>query len=305
MTTHTSGLRTHARWRLPIAAASILALSAVACAKRDVVVEIAPATEKFARARSCAVSFSSDAGGQDASEASTFVPWFEERLREVRFCDPVVAPSGQAVGAAPELTLRLEATRDTEQIDLRVEISDPRTSASYGELEAFGAMPRTQGDGAALPRRQTALRSAADQVIDLLREQRRASASQGRPAPARATQATLRLGDAPFAGGVVCATECRPPSSSISTHAELHRVAGAMDPTMKALRECLDRVGAQLIVPAVLLRFAPDGELQHVRIDVGGYEQLGCIQEIRTRPPRGVSTTRASELRCEYHCFAS
>ena len=74
---------------------------------------------------------------------------------------------------------------------------------------------------------------------------------------------------------------------------------------MKDLRECLDRVGAQLVVPAVLLRFSPDGQLRHMRVDVGGFEQMECIQQIRARMPRKVTTSRASLLRCEYRCTTS
>ena len=74
---------------------------------------------------------------------------------------------------------------------------------------------------------------------------------------------------------------------------------------MKELRSCLDSVGAQLVEPAVLLRFSPDGRLRHMRVDVGGFEHLGCIENIKSRPPRGVYTTRATMLRCEYRCTVS
>ena len=103
----------------------------------------------------------------------------------------------------------------------------------------------------------------------------------------------------------MCATECHPPASSTSSHDEQYRVAAGMNPTMKELRDCLDRVGAQLVDPAVLLRFSPDGQLRHMRVDVGGYEQNECIQQIRSRPPRSVWTSRASLLRCEYRCTVS
>lgn len=91
----------------------------------------------------------------------------------------------------------------------------------------------------------------------------------------------------------------------MSSHDEQYRVAAGINATMKELRGCLDRVGAQLIEPAVLLRFAPDGQLRHVRVDVGGYEGLECIRQIRTRIPHTVWTSRASLLRCEYRCTVS
>jgi hypothetical protein len=88
--------------------------------------------------------------------------------------------------------------------------------------------------------------------------------------------------------------------------ASLRRVAlrGAADRILDVLKDN-DRVGAQLIEPAVLLRFAPDGQLRHMRVDVGGLEQLECVREIRAPIPRSVSTTRASLLRCEYRCTVS
>jgi hypothetical protein len=103
----------------------------------------------------------------------------------------------------------------------------------------------------------------------------------------------------------VCTTQCSPPASTSSSHEEQYRVSAGVNPTMKELRECLDRVGAQLVVPAVLLRFGPEGQLRHMRVDVGGYEQLECIREVRARLPRSVWTTRASLLRCEYRCTVS
>jgi hypothetical protein len=216
----------------------------------------------------------------------------------------VFEPLARDEGAEAEVTLRLEASQGTGDVTLRMLAIDTRTKASLGELEAVAILDATADAGdPSESRRLAALRSAANRILDVLKEKRRAAVSHARRAP---IVAPPPLPDGPpVAGTAVCVTECHPPSSSSSSHDEQYRVASGMNGTMKELRQCLDRVGAQLVVPAVLLRFAPDGQLRHVRVDVGGYEQLGCIQQVRTNAPKGVWTTRASLLRCEYRCTVS
>lgn len=291
------------RYVTPVVLVALGLLSAsTACVKRETAVETQPVTDKLSAYWTCAVTFSSDGSGIDANEAFTFVPWFEGRMRE----RGVFEPLGRDEGAEAEVVFRLGASQLGNEVVVHAAILDARTKADLGELDAvavIGANGDAGSDPAESPR-FVALRSAASQILEVLREKRRTSMSEVRRAPP--PPAPPRLPDGPpVAGSAVCTTECHPPASSSSSHDEQYRVAAGIGPTMKELRGCLDRVGAQLVEPAVLLRFAPDGQVRHMRVDVGGYEHLECIQQIRSRPARGVWTSRASLLRCEYRCTVS
>ncbi len=279
---------------------AFLAGSASGCVKRDVAVETSPITDNLSAYWTCAVGYVSDARGEDANEGFTFVPWFEGRVRERGVFDPLARDEGHEA----EVTLRLDASHSEDRVTLRLSVSDTRTHAALGELEAVAILDANADAGdASESRRVLALRAAADRILDTLQERRRASMAKARHAPPATPQP---LPDSPPVGpGAVCSTQCTVPKATSSSHDEQYRVAAGVNATMKELRECLDRVGAQLVVPAVLLRFSPDGQLRHMRVDVGGFEQLECIQQIRSRLPRKVTTSRASLLRCEYRCTTS
>jgi hypothetical protein len=272
-----------------------------ACVKRGEGVEVArPLSANLASYWTCAVTFASDGRGEDANEAFTFVPWFESRVRE----RAVFEPLGKDELAEAEVTLRLTASHSSDdRVSLHVVVFDTKTREPLGELDALGvAEPSAVAADPSEPQHLIALRNAADRILEALKARRGASASHAkRPAPPPVAEPD----PGPVAGSAVCMTECHPPSSSASSHAEEYRVSGGINATMKELRDCLDRVGAQLVVPAVLLRFSPDGRLRHMRVDVGGYENLECIQAVRARPSRGLWTSRASLLRCEYRCTTS
>jgi hypothetical protein len=67
------------------------------------------------------------------------------------------------------------------------------------------------------------------------------------------------------------------------------------------VRVCLDRVNAQQIRPAVIVRFEASGQLSGVKIDAGGYDDLTCVQDARSHPPQ-LTVSRAASVRCEYRC---
>jgi hypothetical protein len=280
---------------LAIAVLALVLLAA--CVKRDTAVENQPLTDNLGAYWTCAVAFTSDGRGEDANEAFTFVPWFEGRVRE----RGVFEPLGRDESAEAEVTLRLEATTGNDRVTLRLLVVDTRTKASLGDLEAMVSLDAaTDAGDLTESKRLVAFRSAADHILEVLKEKRRTSSKARRPAPPPA-----EVEQAPVGGSAVCTTQCHPPAASVSSHDEQYRVASGMNATMKELRDCLDRVGAQLVDPAVLLRFSPDGQLRHMRLDVGGYEQNECVRAVRTRAPRGVWTSRASLLRCEYRCTTS
>ena len=288
------------RWSvrgLGLLALVILAL-ATACVKRDTTVENRPLADNLAAYWTCTVAFTSDGRGADANEAFTFVPWFEGRVRE----RGVFEPLGRDEGAESEVTLRLEATTGNERVTLRLQLVDTRTKEPLGEVEALASLANDVDAGdASESKRVIALRDAADRILELLKEKRKASSGKAR----HLTPPVAEIDPGPVGGSAVCITQCYPPASAVSNHDEQHRVSSGMNATMKELRSCLDRIGGQLVEPALLLRFSPDGQLRHMRVDVGGYEQNECIRGVRARMPRGVSATRASLLRCEYRCTTS
>lgn len=278
--------------------AVVVIVASGACVRRDTVVENQPLANNLAAYWTCSVSFTSDGRGEDANEAFTFIPWFEGRVRE----RGVFEPLGREEASESEVTLRLEATTGNGHVTLRMFVTDTRTRESLGDLEAHVSLDSGADAGDfPEPKRLVALRGACDQLIELLKEKRRTSSSKARKLPPPGPESD----PGPVGGSAVCTTECHAPAASSSSHDEQYRVASGMNATMKELRNCLDRVGAQLVDPAVLLRFAPDGQLRHMRVDVGGYEQTECVRAVRARPPRGVSTSRASLLRCEYRCTTS
>ena len=285
-----------------VAAVLALAVLSSACVKRVAAVENQPLSRNLAAYWTCSVAFASDGGGPDANEAFTFVPWFESRVRE----RGVFEPLGKDEGSEAEVTLNLEASRANSRVTLRLLVVDTRTKESLGDIEALvsldedKASDKAAGDGTDT-KRLVALRSAADQIIEVLKEKRRISMSMARQRPPPPPEPD----QGPVGGSAVCSTQCHPPAASASSHEEQARVSTGMNATMKELRDCLDRVGAQLVDPAVLLRFSPDGQLRHMRVDVGGYEGTECVRGVRARTPRGVWTSRASLLRCEYRCTTS
>jgi hypothetical protein len=83
--------------------------------------------------------------------------------------------------------------------------------------------------------------------------------------------------------------------------ADQSHVAEAFHPMLKEIRGCLDRVSAQGIHPAVIVRFEGNGQLTNVRVDTGGYDDQQCVQDARSKAPP-VTIGRPASLRCEYRC---
>jgi len=291
---------------------ALVAVVAVGCNRRPAAVATQPVTDNLSAYWTCAVAFASDGRGTDANEAFGFVPWFESRVRE----RGVFEPLGRDEQSEAEVTLRLDATAESDDGDpgkvlLRVLIVDTKTKEEIGEVEAVGVAPVRRREGAPAAAatdieespRLAALRVAADKIIDFLKEKRRVStqALAKHPPPPRPEAEHPSAAVGPSA---TCSTQCTVPAATSSSHEEQYRVSSAVTPLLKELRECLERVGGHRVDPAVLLRFGPDGRLRHVRIDVGGYEKLECVENTKSRIVR-VSTTRASVLRCEYRCTTS
>lgn len=269
-----------------------------ACAGRGTAEVNRPVSDNLASYWTCAVRFQTDGRGANANEGFEFVPWFETRLRE----RGVFEPLGRDEQNDAEVNVRVESKTGNNRVTLRVQLFDAKNNDSLGDVEALAPIEDLPAGAQEFDesKRTTALHKAGEAVLALLLEKRKESASKPHPKPAP----PLPDSD-PVGPSAVCSTQCQPTAASASTFDEQHRVGLGINETMKALRGCLDRVGAQLVEPVVLLRFSPDGQLHHMRVDVGGYEQNDCIRNVRTRIPATVHASRASILRCEYHCSAS
>ena len=283
--------------------AALLLLSlaiSTACVKRETAEVNRPISDNLASYWTCAVHFTTDGRGGNANEGFEFVPWFETRLRERGVFEPLGRDEQQNEA---EVNLRAIATTGNNRMTLRVQLFDAKTNDTLGDLESLESIEEPPSGAQELEesKRTTALHRAAEEIIKVLAESRKQSASHphAKPAPPPMPDAD------PVGPTATCSTQCQPTAASASTFEEQHRVSIGINDTMKALRGCLDRVGAQLVEPAVLLRFSPDGQLHHMRVDVGGYEQNECIRNVRTRIPGSVRSSRASILRCEYHCTTS
>lgn len=270
-----------------------------ACVSRETARVNQPISENLAAYWTCAVYFSTDGRGTNANEGFELVPWLEARIHERGIFEPLQKEEQ----IESEVIFRVQARTGNGRITMRVQLFDRRTNDLLGDLEALSSIEETPANQQEFEesRRTMALHRAAEEILRTLALARKESMAKphAKPAPPPPPEPE---GVGP---GMVCSTQCQPTAASASTFDEQHRVADALNGTMKSLRRCLDRVGAQLVEPAVILRFSPDGQLHHMRVDVGGYEQNDCVRNVRTQMNGTVWATRASVLRCEYHCTTS
>jgi hypothetical protein len=97
-----------------------------------------------------------------------------------------------------------------------------------------------------------------------------------------------------------CVT-CKADSYSPMTKRDEALVAAGLGTIMARLRDCMKRVGAERVKPALHLRYDDDGALRTFRVDVGGYEDLECVREAQRDPPR-TRASRGTTLKCDDHC---
>lgn len=100
-----------------------------------------------------------------------------------------------------------------------------------------------------------------------------------------------------------CEAICRADSYSPLPPDDQRGLATAMKPLLEELRACLDRVEARRVQPFVVVRFAEDGTQTNARIDVGGFEDLGCAKDARAHIPV-YRAARGTGARCELRCTA-
>lgn len=163
---------------------------------------------------------------------------------------------------------------------------------TFGVGFNFGALPRYGADVDEFE---------DENDVHMKRQSRKGSTTQHTPASSNANGAPDPLdpaAPAPPPPGE-CRTTCDADEGVVSPE-EQKSIGASLETPMRTLRACLDRVGGQLVEPTLLLRFGPNGQPTDVRIDVGGYENLECIQPVRTTPITVTSSKRL--LRCVYRC---
>jgi hypothetical protein len=126
-----------------------------------------------------------------------------------------------------------------------------------------------------------------------------------RPAPPQETAAAVPAAPAPVAAAAPgprgCAATCKADSFSSLPASDEAALATHVAPYLSELQVCLARVGGARVRPAVLLRFSVEGAQLDSRVDVGGYEDLGCVKETRAHAPVS-KVSRGTTVRCELRC---
>ena len=135
------------------------------------------------------------------------------------------------------------------------------------------------------------------------REEPALAAAPARPAPAPAApaRAPVAVAPPPPPRPGTCAATCKADSFSAFPASEESGLAVSVTPYLTELSRCLVRVGAEGIRPAILLRFTEAGTQSESRLDLGGYENLACVSDVRSHAPT-YSVSRGTTVRCELRC---
>jgi hypothetical protein len=214
-------------------------------------------------------------------------------------------------------------------VKLVVLFVETRSGDELGEIEVNGRAKgdSVKDDGRHESVRRAALHQAADEIASYLEDKRGRGDAPPRAEPSHVASPkaapSASPGEDPFAESdpnvqhKVCLSRCDAPASSSLGQTELERTALAVDKTLLSLRACLDRVGGTRIEPAIILRFRGEGggaqRLVGMRVDMGGYEDLVCVDGVRARLPNvpplparpsaaPTGRERDSMVRCVHHC---
>jgi len=272
----------------------VLALAlATGCAQNGTVQESRAPAAELAGYRTAAIEVATQGMADPEKDAATFLSHLEGKLRAGGFLEP------RPIDKGAELVIRVRMIPNSEEdVRFAVDLVDAGSRRTVGQITVTGTAVGNRID--------VALRHAGDEVFAYLRAHHRESAKRTArglaPPPPPPTPAAPA--GPPAAGTVVkgaCSTLCKPDSSSELVPEDRQRVAEAMSVLLSEVRTCLDRVNAEAIEPAVILRFEAGGVLTSLRIDAGGFEDLACITEARRKqpPPR---TSRAAAARCDHRC---
>lgn len=280
--------------------ASIIVVSSLhaACARTGSTKVHRPIAVDLGRFETCRVEIAAPlADGKRATSA--FVAYLEGRLRDDVAIEPTDAPSADVL-----IRIRPGEARSPTSVSLFVEVVLVDEDKIVGSFEVSGEQDDLGGATRRGPR-GIALQRAADEIAATMKASTKTS--RRRAPPAAPAEPALSHAEDPFAPRSpdvrppVCLSTCTLPSSSTVSKRELSTLTIRIDPTLQTLRECLHRVGADLVEPAVLLRFGEGGQLVGMRVDVGGFEDLLCVQDVWAAPPL-VRTSHPAIVRCLFHC---
>jgi hypothetical protein len=291
----------------------LVCFALAACAKGATTVT-RPVTADLRAYKTCVLRFEGKDLGVDGD---AFLAYLEGQLREDGGLEPLDAFRESEADLVLDMNAEVESEKANEaRVKVGIVVTEKRTKDLLGEIQVHGkgtpdapassadAVLRDSGGGA----RRMALHHAADEIVDYLRSRRGESPRQrGEIQPERHApmQPAPPPDDPPGRDlqpprPVTCATQCTPSASSLS-EADLAKISARADDTMQILRKCVDRIGGHKIEPTLILRFGPEGTLSNMRVDLGGYEDLVCVDAARAHPPR-VFVRREAMVRCVLHC---
>lgn len=290
------------RPRLPVRCVAalllLLAASSVTAACGHGVVESRPLTTDFDAYRSGAVEVEPAGleGGQKGSEQ--LLAYLQSELKKSGVLEPLPVDQGA------QLIVRVRAASSSpgeDDVRVLVDFVDGRSRQTVGQITVAAN---------GLDKPGAAMRVVGDKIVEYMRSHRRAPPSAkgshgGAPPiepPPSAASPTEPAAGAGVATSGSCKTTCTPDATSALPPEDLTRLAESFQPMLNEVRVCLDRISAQAIQPAVILRFdGQPGQLTQLKLDAGGYDDMTCVQDARSRPPR-VMVTRSSSVRCAYRC---
>jgi hypothetical protein len=257
------------------------------------VVESRPLTADFDGYRSGAVEVEPPGieGGPKGGEQ--FVAYLQAELKKNGILEPLPLDRGA------QLVVRVRAASNNsgeDDVRVLVDFIDGRSRQTIGQI-TVGAN--------GLEKPGAAMRSVGDQIVAYMRSHRRTSPTTKANRDVTATlpsaaAATEQAGGVATSGS--CKTTCTPDATSALPPEDLTRLAEAFQPMLKDVRVCLDHISAQAINPALILRFeSQPGQLTQLKLDAGGYDEMTCVQDARSRTPV-LTVARASSVRCDYRC---
>jgi hypothetical protein len=299
--------------RVWIVLALLCVVLASACAKNATQVT-KPVTTDLRAYKTCVLRLETKDLGVDGD---AFLAYLEGQLRDDGGLEPLDAFRESEADLVLDMNAEVESEKPNEaRVKVGIVVTEKRTKDLLGEIQVRGTgtpdAPASPADTAlretgGSPRRM-ALHHAADEIVDYLRARRgEGKRARGEVAPERhAPMQPAPPPDDPTDRDlqpprpVTCATQCIPTASAL-TDADVAKISARADPTMQILRQCLDRIGGRKIEPALILRFDSGGQLGLMRVDLGGYEDLVCVDAARAHPPR-VFVHREAMVRCVLHC---
>ena len=279
--------------RTAVATLALACVLSVGCSKSGSVTESRPLTAQFDGYRTGAVEVDPAGleGGQKGSEE--LLGYIESELKNSGVLTPLSVEQGA------QLIVRVRHGGNNlgeEDVRVIVDFIDAKNHATFGQI-SVSANGLGEKGGAQM-------RRVALAISSYMKNNRHVTpVAKGRRNDAPTTIAPPVEG--PVAGVVTsgaCKTTCTPDASSSLPPEDQTRLAETFAPMLKEMRGCLDRINADSINPVIILRCEPNGLLSQLKVDTGGYDDLACMHDARSKVPQFAAMTRGASVRCEYRC---